>query len=133
MQLIDLIGIQASSTDQSRMEKFILEELSKLDVHVHVETLPHKGGTMNNYFITKGEAESYPTFAAHMDTVHMIHESYSPVTWGDIIFCVSRKGNTVQQVGTGGDDKCGVYGCYELLRRLPACKVMLFSFEESGF
>jgi putative aminopeptidase FrvX len=34
--------------------------------------------------------------------------------------------------GIGGDDKCGVYACLELLKELPNLKAAFFVSEETG-
>ena len=81
-----------------------------------------------NLLITKGQAASYPLVCAHLDTVHepanvIIKEE------GDRLFALDW---TDHQTGCGGDDKCGVYICLEMLKRLPMLKVAFFVSEECG-
>lgn len=78
-------------------------------------------------YITKGECpegQNYPCFAAHLDTVH--RGDPKPVLLQDT-YLISTNGN-----GIGGDDKCGLVACLELLKALPYCKAVFFVEEESG-
>ena len=64
-----------------------------------------------------------PVFCCHLDTVHK--NTPKPELLGtDVLF--SFNGN-----GIGGDDKCGIVACLELLERIP-CKAIFFRDEESG-
>jgi hypothetical protein len=99
---------------------------------------------MGNIYITKGSSDLYPCFIAHTDTVHEIApinvvESVGskPDTFGksfgddvfDILYGVDNDG---KPTGIGGDDKCGIFICLELINRLDECKVALFVSEEIG-
>lgn len=91
-----------------------------------------------NIYVTKGEAEFYPCVIAHTDTVHSItdmevREEMLPNLQGELKQSFKayhrEKGHPV---GIGGDDKCGVYACLDLLEQLPVLKVALFVSEETG-
>jgi hypothetical protein len=75
-----------------------------------------------NIFITKGVSETYPCITAHLDTVH---------GWGNIVV-VEKDGALSSPAGIGGDDKCGIFICLELLDKLPILKVAFFQGEEVG-
>jgi len=102
----------------------------------------------NNIYVTKGElnvGEFYPMFVAHTDTVHNIVpkinvkevEVYRPVTFGKIFESVPVKAlkaydNNHNPTGIGGDDKCGIFICLNLLEKLDKVKIGLFVSEETG-
>jgi hypothetical protein len=78
---------------------------------------------IGNILITKGVSEIYPCVTAHLDTVH---------SWGEIDIKETKQGVFTSPIGIGGDDKCGVFVCLELLKQLPILKVAFFQGEESG-
>jgi len=91
-----------------------------------------------NIYVTKGEAEFYPCVIAHTDTVHSItdmevREEMLPNLQGELKEAFKayhrEKGHPV---GIGGDDKCGVFACLELLKELPYLKAAFFVSEETG-
>ena len=101
-----------------------------------------------NIYLTKGsekmtEGEYYPCVVAHMDTVHRNHinlvksnerldivESYHSVVENDIL--TARMPGTDTQTGIGGDDKCGVAVCLEMLDHFDVIKASFFVEEEIG-
>jgi len=101
-----------------------------------------------NIYLTKGiekmtEGEYYPCVVAHMDTVHTNHinlvksnerldivESYHSVVENDIL--TARMPGTDTQTGIGGDDKCGVAVCLEMLDHFDVIKASFFVEEEIG-
>lgn len=64
-----------------------------------------------------------PAFCCHLDTVH--GGLPEPEVIGDKVL-ISLNGH-----GVGGDDKCGVIACLEMLKRVP-CKAIFFREEEKG-
>lgn len=95
----------------------------------------------NNIYITKGEAEYYPCIVAHMDTVHNDQEQLIESKTNLSIFETKNDGLTFlsalnpinnKNTGIGGDDKCGVYICLELLKKIDNIKVAFFVEEECG-
>lgn len=83
-----------------------------------------------NVFATKGKAKFYPTYVAHLDTVHDITGSLELCRMGEILYAMDR--STVEQIGVGGDDKCGIYAALLVADMLPACKLAFFVDEEVG-
>jgi di/tripeptidase len=97
-----------------------------------------------NLYITKGvlkEGEYYPCVVAHMDTVHrdqhtLIKENkrllLEETITGDKSILIAKNPDTKQKTGIGGDDKCGVYLCLEMLLKRDCLKASFFVCEEIG-
>jgi tripeptide aminopeptidase len=84
-----------------------------------------------NLYITKGESESYPCIAAHMDQVQADHsKDFQAIEARDIIIGYSPKKR--QQQGVGGDDKCGIWIGLKCLERYDVMKLAFFVSEETG-
>lgn len=64
-----------------------------------------------------------PVFCCHLDTVH--EDAPEPELLGNDVL-TSFNGH-----GVGGDDKCGIVACIELLEKVP-CKCIFFRDEETG-
>jgi putative aminopeptidase FrvX len=107
-------------------QRAIFEEVTKLLPRGCTVTYDSYG----NMYITKGTADVYPCYAAHVDQVHKYCDNFTVLRTGD--FFHAFDGARGQQVGVGGDDKCGVYLCIQALKKFPACKVALFKDEEVG-
>ena len=94
---------------------------------------------MNNIYVTKqtDEVEYFPCVIAHTDTVHNIdtinvREESLPNEQGQLKPSLKAYNNSGNPTGIGGDDKCGVFACLELLKELPNLKVAFFVSEETG-
>ena len=103
---------------------------------------------MMNIYATKGklnEGEYYPMFISHTDTVHqkvdkiIVKEEnlIRPNTFGksfsnDEVSCLKAYTEDGNPTGIGGDDKCGIFICLELLKTLDKVKIGLFVSEETG-
>jgi putative aminopeptidase FrvX len=96
-------------------------------------------------FVTKGTDEIKPLICAHIDTVHKktkinIKEEWLPrlSCYGQIypydenVLCLKGYDDNGEETGCGGDDKCGVYVCLEILDRVDNIKLALFVSEETG-
>jgi hypothetical protein len=89
---------------------------------------------IGNIYVTKGEAEFFPCFVAHTDTVHRVNHNLKVVQLeeeGKTIL-TGIDSETMRPSGIGGDDKCGVFLCLEMLDTLDNVKVALFVSEEIG-
>lgn len=75
-----------------------------------------------NITVTNTDKKDVPAFCCHLDTVHKT--SPNPELIKDDIL-ISFTG------GIGGDDKCGIVACLEMLKTLP-CKCVFFRDEEVG-
>lgn len=85
---------------------------------------------MGNTYATKGTADTYPCAVCHIDTVHPIVGEITPIEINGKI--TGFDAATMRQVGIGGDDKCGIWACIQLLDSLPAMKAAFFVDEEVG-
>lgn len=89
----------------------------------------HEVDEAGNVFITKGKPESgiYPLVCAHTDSVHSLKPTIIKEVKGEV-WAVDAK--TGEPVGCGGDDKCGVFICLELLQACECLKAAFFMGEE---
>lgn len=76
-----------------------------------------------NITVTNSKSEDVPVFCCHLDTVHS-DKPYPYLLKDDILLSMNSE-------GIGGDDKCGVVACLELLKKIN-CKVVFFREEETG-
>lgn len=77
-----------------------------------------------NITVTNTDKKEVPAFCCHLDTVH--GKAPQPeLLRGDTILTSFNGG------GIGGDDKCGIVACLELLENIP-CKCIFFREEERG-
>lgn len=88
----------------------------------------------NNIYATKGNTDYYPCFVSHTDTVHYINHNLKVVELEEngqkILTGIDSE--TMKPSGIGGDDKCGVYLCLEMLDKLDNVKAAFFVSEEIG-
>jgi tripeptide aminopeptidase len=100
----------------------------------------YKIDEMGNIYVVKGtinEGEYYPCVVAHTDTVHPIdtinvREEYLPNSKGELSFSLKAYNNDGKPTGIGGDDKCGVFACLQLLEEFDVIKAAFFVSEEVG-
>ena len=76
-----------------------------------------------NITITNSDKKSLPVFCCHLDTVHS-DKPYPKLVREDVLISMNDH-------GIGGDDKCGIVACLELLKKVE-CKVIFFRDEEIG-
>jgi tripeptide aminopeptidase len=94
---------------------------------------------MKNIYVTKktDDVEYFPCVVSHMDTVHNIDsinisEEMLENEQGILKPSLKAYNDLGEPTGIGGDDKCGVFACLELLKRIPNIKVAFFVSEETG-
>ena len=86
---------------------------------------------IGNIYVTKGEADTYPCLAAHMDQVQRIHsKDFEAIETREIIIGFSRKNK--RQEGLGADDKVGVWVNLKCLLKFDHIKAVFFVGEETG-
>jgi len=138
----ELLSVPSKTYQEDKMVKYLMDELSQME-GIEVVCDDHK-----NIYVTKGtldEGEYYPMFISHTDTVHnlvdeiIVKEEYllRPYTFGKEfgdkqVLCLKAYDKDENPTGIGGDDKCGIYICLELLRQLDKVKVAFFVSEETG-
>lgn len=121
--LLDTMRIQSKSYKSENMEKFIINNLNAMD-------LGHSRDKYGNIYVTKGDADLYPTMVSHIDTVHDINYNAELVQLNDMLLAVDNK--TAERYGIGGDDKVGVYITLSMLDAFDNFKAVFFKDEEVG-
>lgn len=125
--LKELFKIYSPSGNEKKMRKFI-----KWWVRNNIaEEATIKTDQTGNIYVTKGEAETYPCLAAHIDQVQKIHsKDFEAIETKDIIIGFSRKNK--RQEGLGADDKVGVWVNLKCLQKFEHLKAVFFVGEEVG-
>ena len=122
--LREVLSTQATSYEYTDTMNFLIDKSIELGAD-DFEVDEH-----DNIYITKGKADVYPCVVSHTDTVHDIYKGYQVYqVKGNF---VAFDSDTMQQVGTGGDDKVGMWVCLEMLRKFDNIKVCFFAQEEIG-
>jgi len=93
-----------------------------------------------NIYATKGilnDNEKYPCVVCHTDTVHPIDsinvvEEMLPNSHRELKLSLKAYNDHGEPTGIGGDDKCGVFACMELLEEMETIKAAFFVSEETG-
>lgn len=138
----ELLSVPTKTYKESKMVEYLISTIGDMD-EVTLTCDEH-----NNIYAVKGtlgEGEFYPMFISHTDTVHElvdlinVKEEYllRPYTFGkdfgqEQVLCLKAYDKDGRPTGIGGDDKCGIYICLELLRQLDKVKVAFFVSEETG-
>jgi len=138
----ELLSVPTKTYEEIKMVEYLISTIGDMEG----VTLICDGNL--NIYATKGtldEGEFYPMFISHTDTVHelvdeiIVKEKYliRPFTFGkdfgkDQVLCLKAYDKDDNPTGIGGDDKCGIYICLELLRQLDKVKVAFFVSEETG-
>jgi putative aminopeptidase FrvX len=129
--LKEVLSIPTKTYQEELMIEYLVNYLS-------TKGYDYKVQENGNIYVTKGVADYYPCVIAHTDTVHsitemVVREEMLPNYSGeDKLSLKAYHKETGKPVGIGGDDKCGVYACLDLLEQLPVLKVALFVSEETG-
>jgi hypothetical protein len=105
------------------MAKFITKTLQK-------DGLGYTRDKYGNIYVTKGDANLYPTMVCHIDTVHDINDNVRIVRTGDKMFAIDS--TNCHRIGIGGDDKVGIYITLCCLRKFDNFKAVFFLDEEVG-
>jgi hypothetical protein len=126
-RLKEVLSIQTHSREEDLMIAYLEDVLTQKGYN-------HYKDSIGNVYVTKGEAEFYPCFVSHTDTVHQINHNMKVVELEEngkkILTGIDMK--TMNPSGIGGDDKCGVYLCLEMLDKLDNVKAAFFVSEEIG-
>jgi di/tripeptidase len=115
------------------MVEFLINWLEENGIPFNVDE--HK----NIYAIKQTDefVDYFPCVIAHTDTVHSIdsiniREIFSVNEQEELKPSLKAYNDFGNPTGIGGDDKCGVYACLELLKELPNLKAAFFVSEETG-
>lgn len=126
-RLKEVLSVPTYSRNEGLMIEYLKNVLTEKGYDHYVDE-------HGNIYATKGEAEWFPCFIAHTDTVHKVNKNLTVVQEekdGKVILR-GIDGVTKRDSGIGGDDKCGVYLALEMLDTLPNVKIALFVSEEIG-
>ena len=121
--LASVMKVQSASYKTKRMAKFITKTLNK-------DGLGYTKDKYGNIYVTKGDADLYPTMVCHIDTVHDINDNVRIIQTGDKMFAIDS--TNCHRIGIGGDDKVGIYITLCCLRRFDNFKAVFFLDEEVG-
>jgi putative aminopeptidase FrvX len=137
---LEFLKIVLSIPSISSREELVREFIKDFAIEEGIEhTIDEKG----NIYLTKGSeymtsGEYYPCVVSHMDTVHRNHKDLINEN-SRLIIQQSEDGiltalhpDTKEQTGIGGDDKCGVYICLEMIKQTDVLKAAFFVEEEIG-
>ena len=120
-----LYKVYSPSGKERAMIKFIWNYTKRI-TGTKVET-----DAVGNFYITKGEAESYPCIVAHLDQVQRLHsKDFTAIETGEIIFGYSSRNK--RQEGLGADDKNGIWIALKCLEKYDTLKLAFFVGEEVG-
>jgi len=124
-QLLRILQIQSESYNSKKMSDYIVARLQSEGINVEKDV-------SGNIYATKGNAAIYPCVVSHIDTVHKIvpEENYQVVESNSKAFAIDPV--SMKFTGIGGDDKCGIYICIELMKRVKNLKAVFFVDEEVG-
>lgn len=127
MELLkQLYQIHSPSGNERAMKKFI-----RRYVRLHIPGTNMRTDHAGNLYITKGESETYPCIAAHLDQVQRKHsKDFKAIETEDIIFGYSFKNR--RREGLGADDKNGIWIALKCLEKFECMKVVFFVSEETG-
>jgi putative aminopeptidase FrvX len=132
--LKSVLSVPSKTYQEERMVQFLSEWFEK-------EGIPYYIDEFYNVYATKGISDDpefiYPCVISHTDTVHNIdtiniREEYLPNAQKELKLSLKAYNDEGFPTGIGGDDKCGIFACLELLKELPYLKAAFFVSEETG-
>lgn len=126
MELLkELYGISARTHQEKDMIAFVSQRLSDLGVTFTVDET-------GNIYATKGNADTYPCIAAHLDEVHEAREKGYEVLVVRDEFIIGFNSGKREFNGIGADDKNGIWVCLKCLEKFDNLKCVFFVGEEQG-
>jgi di/tripeptidase len=133
--LKDVLSVPSKTYKEEMMVEFISNWLTdnnidhEVDEFMNVYATKTTGPVPDNFY--------FPCVVSHTDTVHNIDtinvvEEQKKNAQGEMKLSLKAYNNLGNPTGIGGDDKCGIYACLELLKELPFLKAAFFVSEETG-
>jgi len=131
--LKDVLSVPTKTYQEDLMVEFLINWLEENGIPFNVDE-------HNNIYAIKQTDEFidyFPCVIAHTDTVHsldniIVTEEILLNEQGQKKPSLKAYNHFGHPTGIGGDDKCGVYACLELLKELPNLKAAFFVSEETG-
>ena len=136
LQLLkDVLSVPTHTYQEEEMVQFIVNWLIKngieytLDEHLNIYATKKTGDVPEDFM--------FPCVISHTDTVHALDtinvvEEMLPNSDKELKLSLKAYNDKGNPTGIGGDDKCGVFACMELLKELPNLKAAFFVSEETG-
>lgn len=125
-EAVSLFNIKSTMYNEKSMTLYICNILDNLNISYSIDDY-------GNIIAIKGKSNLYSCFVAHLDTVHIYKNGFKLFYQKEDNRTYLFAGdNDKKSVGIGGDDKCGIFVCLYLLKRIDNIKVIFFSQEESG-
>jgi di/tripeptidase len=136
LQLLkDTLSVPTHTYQEDLMVQFIADWLKHnnidyyVDEHLNVYATKQTGELPDDFI--------FPCVVAHTDTVHKldtinVREEMLPNSHKELKLSLKAYNDKGEPTGIGGDDKCGVFACFELLKELPNLKAAFFVSEETG-
>jgi len=130
--LKNILSVPSKTYKEDKMIEFLVNWLTEYNYTYYLDD-------MNNIYVTKqtDDVEYFPCVVSHIDTVHNldtinIREELLPNEQNELKPSLKAYNDLNYPTGIGGDDKCGVFACLELLKELPNIKIAFFVSEETG-
>ena len=133
--LKSILSIPTKTYKEDEMIDFLSKWLTE-------NNIPFVIDDMGNVYATKDDGKDkenffYPCVVSHTDTVHdidtiNISEEMLPNFQSENKPSLKAYNDEGDPTGIGGDNKCGVFACLELLKELPNLKAAFFVSEETG-
>lgn len=142
-RLKEVLSIPTKSREEDLMIEYLTEILTSMgytDVS-NFDSDTHDGNHFKvdeygNIYVTKGKADFYPCFVSHTDTVHSIDHGLTVIETKDeennLTVLTGVNKDTLKPSGIGGDNKCGIFLCLEMLDTFENVKIAFFVSEEIG-
>jgi di/tripeptidase len=133
--LKEVLSIPTKTYKEGLMIEFLTNWLDRNSYDYYTDEYSNIYVTKQTSFV---DGEFYfPCVVSHTDTVHNIDsinvkEEMLPNAQGVLKKSLKAYNNDGKPTGIGGDDKCGVFACLQLLQELPNLKVAFFVSEETG-
>lgn len=126
--LVEILSIQNPSDNEITKWQAIDKVKSLLPKRFFIEEDSYGNLLFDNRPVKK-RTEPVPTIIAHLDQVHEYARGFRLALLGDKLVAYDYAG---RRVGTGGDDKCGIYVLIKLLLSDIPCRAIVTQDEEIG-
>ena len=124
--LYKLYRIYSPSGGENSMSSYIISWIEK-----HVPNAQITKDNIGNLYVTKGDANEYPTLCCHMDQVQKTHsDDFEVIVKNDKLYGYSESNQ--RQEGLGADDKNGIWICLNMLKKYDVLKIFFSVQEETG-
>ena len=132
--LKEVLSVPTHTYEEDLMIEYLISWLEKNRFNFFADKV-------GNIYVTKNttgkEVDYYPCVVAHTDTVHPlstinIREEQLPNFQKNKKLSLKAYNDNGEPTGIGGDNKCGVFACLQILKDLPVVKAAFFVSEETG-